>query len=119
MKTYNIDDLIQAARDTIAQGYSCKNVQGYCVYNHSNGVDHCIIGHMIKDDERAQSVINRDDYCASGVFTLVKDETIAICSKLNIDMFVEMQYTHDSPLTWERGIESAFNAILNKYGYSL
>jgi low affinity Fe/Cu permease len=74
---------------------------------------------MLKDDAHAQSMLSNVLLRGAPVRVLIQNDVFSMYSKLDEDLLYEMQYTHDSVSAWANGIESAFNTILNKYGYSL
>ena len=127
IKTYDWPDLIQAIKDTLKQGKRCvvkndKTGNLNCVYNGEDGA-HCVVGHMIKNDQHAQHTIDAE--CLNNgpsAATLVEYEAFYLKEDRQfMNAVYEAQQIHDGYTgdmdvkTWAK----QFADILNRRGYDI
>lgn len=107
MKTYTLTDLRKAMIDVLIQGKrSAKPGDISCEYNLELDGEllHCVIGHMIKNDETAQKgLLNnaQELKSSSGVDALIELGIIEVTKK-HQEVFEDAQYIHDylKPNEW-------------------
>lgn len=124
IKTYGLNDLRAAIVDLLRQGLKSSNSSDNCVYNLEvdGKIIHCVIGHMIKNDPFAQSIIENEGLnLDANVMSLIRGGVFDVEPSLDpierdklIGAFWKAQNIHDNT-----GVDHwlvKFNQLLTKNG---